>query len=137
MKVETQGTKIVFSFDGCDAITFDATKAHPNMAQHAQMHGWEARIRDNAAISRKQKDGTVITVTEAMRRAAVEEMVNHYESGADQWNLRASRAPVQNPVFLDIAARRGCTYAEAEAWYSGNLMAEMQKLIDAENAAKA
>ncbi len=135
MKVETQGTKIIFTFgEDVPSITFDSERAHEKMRSAAMMHGWEARIRDNAAISRKQKDGSVINVTEAMRAAAVQEMVEHYHSGVDQWNLRTSRIAPQNPVFLDIAAKRGCTYAEAEAWYSTNLVAEMQKLIDAEKA---
>jgi len=92
------------------------------------------RLGDNAAIARKDKNGTIINVTEAMRREAVAELGDYYQNGATEWNLKGTRKAPENPVFLDIAAKRNCSYAEAEAWYSANMIAEMQKLIDAERA---
>lgn len=107
---------ITFAFDGLEAVTFDATKAAANMQSYAEMHGWEQRLRDNAAINRKQKDGSVITVTEAMRRDAVLELVTHYESGATEWNVKGgTRASVQNAAILALANALQITYTEAEA----------------------
>ena len=116
MKKSHTGTTITFTFDGLAPIVFDTTKAHANVVAHATMHGFEARIGDAAALSRKQKDGTVVTITEAMRRAEVEAMVAHYESGVDQWELRARREPAQNAAILALATAQGKTYAEIEAW---------------------
>ena len=137
MKRSINGNILTFTFDkaadGTELapVTFDATKAAAANRAYAEMHGWQARIGDNAAISRKQKDGSVIVVTEAMRRDAVEEMVAHYESGADGWDMRGgARVVPPNPAFVKIAEMRGCTYAEAQAWYNEKLIAEMQAMID-------
>lgn len=108
--------QITFAFEGLDSITFDANKCAANLRAHAEMHGWEQRLRDNAAINRKQKDGSVITVTEAMRREAVLELVTHYEGGATEWNVKGgTRAPVQNAAILALANALQITYTEAEA----------------------
>ena len=105
---------------------FDATKAHADMRAYAEMHGWQARIGDNAAIQKTESNG--YKVTESMRRDAVLEMVNHYEGGTTQWNLRAAgaRAPAQNPVILAIAAKRGCSYADAERFLQEQFLSDIQ-----------
>ena len=124
MKCKPEGKKLVFTFDGLASIVFDAEQATVNR-QDAEMHGFEQKIRDNAAISRKQKDGTVIDVTEAMRRDAVQEMVTHLTTST-AWNMvKAQRAAPQNPTILAIANKRDCTYAEAEAWIAEKMLAEM------------
>jgi hypothetical protein len=134
MKVVHNGTTLTFTFDGEEPLVFDSTKAHANMTTAATMHGWDARLRDTAAIPRKQADGSVITVTEKMRRDSVKTLIDHYESGIDQWALRAPgapRAPVQNAAIAALAAAMGKTYAEAEAHIATALVAEMQAKIDA------
>lgn len=127
MKVNTTGTTITFTFDGLDAITFDAAKASPEMRLHAEMDRWQNRLRDNAAIPRKTKPGApVITITEQMRRDAVAELVTHYESGATEWNIGGrTRAAPQNPTILAIATRLGVSYAEAEAEVAKRMLDEM------------
>lgn len=127
MKVKTEGKTIVFTFDGdVPSISFDAASAAPAMREYAEMHGWEQRLRDNAAIARKQKDGSIITVTEAMRHAAVKELTDHYACGATEWNLGGrTRATPQNPTILAIAAKRACTYVEAEAWLAETVLADL------------
>lgn len=128
MKCTTNAHSITFTFGegetALPSITFDADACQA-LHDAAMMHGFEQKIRDNAAIARKQKDGTVITVTEAMRRAAVEEMVNHLHGNAT-WNMKVSqRVAPQNPTILAIAAKRGCTYAEAEAHIAATMLAEL------------
>ena len=124
MKCKPEGKTLVFTFEGLDPIVFDSRKATVSM-EDAMMHGFEQKIRDNAAISRKQKDGTVIDVTEAMRRDAVQEMIAHLTTST-AWNMvKAQRAAPQNPTILAIANKRGCTYAEAEAWIAEKMLAEM------------
>lgn len=127
MKKAINGTAVHFTFDdGLAPIVFESTKASNAARDHAEMHGWQARIGDMAALSRKQKDGTVITITEAMRREAILEGVTHYESGAEAWEMRGgSRAAPQNPVFLAIAAKRGITYEEAMAAVQAEMLGEL------------
>lgn len=122
----TSAVSITFTFDGLAPVVFDASKAAAPMRHHAEMHGWQARIGDNAAIARKAADGSIINVTEQMRRDAVVELVEHYESASEQWAIRASASVKQNPHIAAIAAKRGCTYAEAEAWFNEKLMAELE-----------
>jgi maltose/moltooligosaccharide transporter len=52
-----------------------------------------------------------------MRRDAIVEMATHYESGATDWNLKASavRAPKQDATILAIAAKLGITYEQEQA----------------------
>lgn len=118
---------VTFTFDGGLApITFTAANASAEMEAHALLHGWMARIGDSAAISRKQKDGGVISVTEEMRRAEIEAMVKYYESGTTQWEMRSTqRAAAQNPTILAIAAKMGVTYAEAEAEVANRMLNDM------------
>lgn len=116
---------ITFSFDNLAAVTFDAGKCSERVQDHAMQHGFLARIGDNAAISRKQKDGTVLDVTEEMRRNAVLELVNHYESGTEEWNLKTARGPVENQTIRAIAEKLGITYQEAEAHIAEKMLAEL------------
>ena len=116
--------QIVFTFDELPTVTLDVTKVSDDVLEHAQYHGLQARIGDNAAIARKQGD-TIITVTEAMRRDAVLELVGHYESGTADWSIKGTRAAPQNPTILAIAAKRGCTYVEAEAFLAAQFLEEL------------
>ncbi len=112
MKRKIDGGKLVFTFDnGLESITFDSSKASTTCKEHAHMHGWSARIGDGAALSRKQKDGTVIDITEQMRRDEIQRLVSHYESGTEAWDLKAQQS--QNPLILALAAQMGVDYAEA------------------------
>ena len=128
MKCNRNGNTLVFTFDaasGKPALIFDSEKC-PNLTVDAAMHGYEQKIRDNAAIAREQKDGSVIDVTEAMRHDAISEMIAHLETNTT-WNIKAGpRAAPQNPTILAIAAQMGCTYAEAEAEIARRFMAEMK-----------
>jgi primosomal protein N' len=114
-----------FTFDGAPDLVFDPAKAHAAVREQAQMHGWLQRLGDAGAIDREQKDGTVLKVTDAMRRERIAALVAHYESGTDQWNLRAPAAPRLNPQITALAAALGKTYAEAEAWLADKITAEI------------
>lgn len=129
MKKAIEGTKITFTFDGHVPVTFDAMLATQAMRERAMVHGFAARIGDNAAIQKSADNG--FTVTEAMRRDAVLELVAHYEGGAETWETKARKAASINPAITKIAELRKCTYAEAQAWFNEKLIAEMQGMIDA------
>ena len=118
---------IEFKFDGGLApVVFDPAKASAANRDYAVLHGFAARLGDNAAVPKSKENN--FTVTEAMRRDAVLELVNHYESGAEAWNIKAtsgSRATAQNQVILQIAAKLGITYEAAQAKVAEQFLADM------------
>lgn len=116
-----------FTFDGLEPLRFAVEKMSPENEQAMLGHGVLARLGDMAAIPRKAKDGSVVTVTEAMRRAEIEAGIAHYESGTTAWEMKgAQRAAPQNPTILAIAAKRGGTYAEAEAFLAAQFLESME-----------
>lgn len=107
--ISTVTQTVTFTFDGCEAVTLKMADVTPENATYAMLHGFAARIGDNAAIQKSAENN--FTVTEAMRRAAVVELVNHYTSGSVEWNLKAAeRKAPQNPLWLRLAQARGVAY---------------------------
>ena len=121
---ETSRT-ITWTFDGgLEPVVFDPAKASAENRAYSELHGFAARIGDNAAITKSEKNGFI--VTEAMRRAAILEMAKHYASGSTQWNMKASaHQPVQNATIAAIAAKLGVTYEEAQAKVAAQFLAEL------------
>lgn len=129
MKKAISGLFVTFTFgDGLAPVVFDAAKAGATNRAYAEMHGWQARIGDNAAIARKAADGSIITVTEQMRREAVAELVEFYHAGGEVWETRATRKAVQNPTWLALAAKRGVSYDVVAAEKAAADLAELQAL---------
>lgn len=127
MKKVIGKSTITFSFEGLESVIFDTEKVSAENRNYAALHGFAARIGDHAAITRSAENG--FTVTEAMRRAAVLEMVEHFQSGTTDWNLRvAVRKPVFNPAIQAIADKLGKSYEEALAWYNAKLLAELESM---------
>jgi len=127
--IDVKTATITFTFDnphglvGLEPVVFDTTKCAESVREYAELHGFMARVGDNAAIARKDAGGTV---TEAMRREAVLELVNYYEGGADKWEITGrTRAPTQNATILKIAAAMNITYAEAEAEVQRRMLDEI------------
>lgn len=130
MKLKTlTAACISFSFDGLEDVVFDPTKASAACNEYARLMGFQARLRDTAALSRKQKDGTIVTITEEMRRNEVIALRDHLESGGE-WEMRA-RAAI-DPLVAQLAAKLGRPYAEVLAERQAKMRAEMQAMLDAE-----
>jgi hypothetical protein len=125
MKKSINGTQITFAFEGLAPVVFDAAKVSEANRAYAIMHGFQARIGDNAAIQKSAENG--YRVTEQMRREAVLEMVGHYEDRAQtNWNLRVgTRTAKQSPAILALATKLGKTYEEAQAWFVAKLEEEL------------
>lgn len=123
--IDTVTRRVTFTFDGLEPVTFDATKVSGENQTYATLHGFAARIGDNAALTKTAENN--FTVTESMRREAVLELVNHYESGTTDWNtrVRQPRAAPLNPAILALAEKLGKTYEEAQAWFQAKLLAEL------------
>lgn len=122
--IDTTARTITFSFDGgLEPVVFHPDNAGQQAREYAVLHGFSARIGDNAAI--QKSEANAFRVTEDMRRAAVLELVNHYNAGGN-WELaRAAKAPAQNPVIAQIAAKLGISYEAAQAKVAEQFLADM------------
>ena len=131
--INTAARTVTFTFDGELApVVLDTAVVTQANRDYAMLHGFAARIGDNAAIQKSAENG--YKVTEDMRREAVLELVNHYASGSTEWNVKAkAKAAPMNPHILAIAQKRNCTYEEAMAWFSAKLQAEMDAELNAGN----
>ena len=122
--INTAAQTVTFAFEGCSSVTLAMSQVSAANATYAMLHGFAARIGDNAAIQKSAENGFV--VTEAMRREAVLVLVTHYTSGSVEWNTKvAERKAPQNPTILAIAAKLGISYVEAEAEIQRRMLAEL------------
>ena len=113
--INTINQSVTFTFEGLESVTLSMSQVTPANATYAMLHGFAARIGDNAAITKSAENN--FNVTETMRREAVLEMINHYASPSTDWNMKQSaKAPKQNAAIAGIAAARGLTYEQAEVW---------------------
>ena len=127
--INTAAQSVTFTFDGLAPVTLAMKDVSPANAAYATLHGFAARIGDNAAIAKSAENS--FTVTEAMRRAEVEKMVAFYANAANvDWNVRVAgpKAAPMNPAITAIAQKLGKTYEEAMAWYNTKLMAELEAM---------
>lgn len=123
MKCTRTGSTLTFTFsDSTPSIYFYADDATVSR-NDAMMHGFEQKIRDNAAIAKSADNG--YTITEAMRAAAIQQMVTHLTTSTE-WNMRKSATVKENPVFRAIASKLGITYEEAMAKVQQQFLDEMK-----------
>ena len=123
MKCTRTGSTLTFTFsDSTPSIYFNAENATVSR-NDAMMHGFEQKIRDNAAIAKSADNG--YTITEAMRAAAIQQMVTHLTTSTD-WNMRKSATVKENPVFRAIASKLGISYEEAMAKVQQQFLDEMK-----------
>lgn len=114
--IDTTAQTVTFTFEGLDPVTLAMSAVSPANATYAMLHGFAARIGDNAAIQKSEANN--YTVTETMRRDAVLELVEHYASGSADWNVRqaGARTPKQDPRILAKAVAKGMTYEQYVDW---------------------
>lgn len=69
---------------------FSMEKAHSANVAYAALHGFKQRLVDNTAISKTNPDGTIrsAAIMAKLREEALLEMIQHYESGTERWNVR-------------------------------------------------
>ena len=125
--INTAGQSVTFTFEGLAPVTLSMADVTPANATYAMLHGFAARIGDNAAIQKSAENN--FTVTETMRREAVLELVTHYTSGSTDWNLKTSeRKAPQNPLWLRLAQARGVSYEVVAAEKVAADLAELAAL---------
>lgn len=70
---------------GNQEVTFHPDMVNQDLRARAELHGWKQRISDKAALSRDPKTGK--SATPEQKFAAVKAIIDHYESGADKWEM--------------------------------------------------
>lgn len=88
--VNTDGT-LTFIVKDAGSFVFDPTKASVECTSRATIHGWIQRISDGGALSRDPTTGA--SATPEMKLARMRAIADHYQSGATEWALKATRAP--------------------------------------------
>lgn len=88
-----------------EPLTFDPSKASDPCRAKAAEHGWEQRLGDAAAMSKDTKTGLPASVED--KRNAVKALIDHYEGGSVEWNLRG-RQPIDEDKLLEmLLAKKG------------------------------
>jgi len=129
MKNVMTGNLVKWTFDdGVPSLVFDCTKASGANRAQALVYGFNVRLTRMAALPRSDKDGNVKVITEKMRYDEVAAGITHYESGTDQWEMRAVRAIEQYPTWAAIALKRGVEYSVIAAEKAAADLAELEAM---------
>ena len=122
--IDITSGQITFSFEDTlhSKIVFDPARVCAANRRMAMLMGFGHRIGDMAANLK----------TEDARVKAIQAGVDHYHGAdcaewisEDAWNMRAGAKTPQNAVIAAVAAKRGVTYAEAEAMVAAQFLADL------------
>ena len=124
--IDAAKNEITFKVIGNGAVhIFHMDRVHASNVAYAALHGMKQRLVDNTAISKTDANGAIRSATEMarLREAALLEMIRHYESGIDRWNVRepGKGGGAKKPVFdtelviRAAVALTGKEYAEIRA----------------------
>jgi hypothetical protein len=93
--------RIKFAVRGAGERVFDPRLASTECKHFAQMPGFTQRVSDGGALSRNPDTG--LPATPQDKWAKMNRIMDHYESGATIWEMRAA-ARVQDDAALGVAA---------------------------------
>lgn len=111
--VEQTETGIAVNVLGAGSVTFDPTKAHQSNRIHAEFHGWKQRLADAAAMSRDDETGK--PASPADKLAAIQALIEHYESGSAEWSRVGGGGGGKSLTIEAIARVKNLTYEEAQS----------------------
>lgn len=74
-----------------EPVVLDMTKVSTANTRWAAVHGFKRRVADGAALERNKATG--LSASWADKRAEMQAIVDHLESGTDQWRLASERGP--------------------------------------------
>lgn len=98
------GKKVItFNVLGAGKLAFHPDRASEQCRNDAEDNGWIQRIVDKAAIGRDPQTGK--SATPEQKLAAMRAIVEHYESGTEQWSMvREGSGEVQAGLTLQAIA---------------------------------
>lgn len=114
--------------DGGEALVLDMSKVHPAIIARAALVGMaQVRIVDAAAVGAADKDGTIRTPAErmALKRQRMAALIAHYESGSDQWSIRATGGTSAPDVGITMEA-----VSNVMGWAMSDTAAKLDKLAE-------
>jgi hypothetical protein len=78
--------QLVFNVTGVGSVTLHAERLSPEVMAYAALHGLKQRISDAAALSRDDTTGKPAMPAEKL--AAMQQLVDFYETGTKDWNRK-------------------------------------------------
>lgn len=119
-----------FTAVGAGHRDLDLRKVSDTVARQFQLHGATQRVSDRAAISRDETTGRPATPEEKL--AAMAALIDHYESGTEQWGMRISGERTIDGGLLKqalLAMYEGRKTAEQISAHLKTLSATQQKQL--------
>lgn len=110
---------VKFNIKGMDPLMLDLSKVHPEIVKRAALVGMaQVRIVDKAAIGMTDDEGNIIEEDERleMKRSRMAELIEHYHSGTDQWNMAGTGQGSRSITIEAIARIKDVSYDEAKAY---------------------
>jgi hypothetical protein len=128
---------IRFNVLGVGELRLDMEKLDAAIIHRAAIHGMIQRISDAAAISRNPETGAPATAEKKF--AAMQRLVNHYESGTSEWSCRPQAGEGQSGGLLFRAlcqmSEGTRTPEEIREWMKGKTKAQLAALRASERVA--
>lgn len=97
-------------------IPFDLSRVYQAHHGRATVHGWGQRLPDAAAIGLTDDDGNIIPKAErtAMKADKIGKLVDHYESGTQDWSRKGDGTGTRRSLVIEALARvKNETYESA------------------------
>lgn len=90
-----EGQLVKFAVKGAGDLVLDLAKVNSANRARAELHGFVQRISDAAAMARDSKTGA--SATPQQKFEAMKRLVEHYESGSEEWSPARSTEGVGRP----------------------------------------
>lgn len=132
---------ITFKVVGAGQTTLNLSLVSQSNRDKAMIHGIIQRVSDAAALSREIVNGVEQKATPANKLAAMEELVQHYASGTEEWSRKrvgGVRVSTDEKLLLDALVRMYPTKTREalQSWLKARTEVERQGLM-AEERVKA
>lgn len=114
--------------DGGEPLVLDMNKVHASIVARAALVGMaQVRIVDAAAVSATDKEGNIRSNAErmALKRARMAALIAHYESGSDQWTIRAAGGGSAPDIGITMEA-----IANVVGWSMSDTAARLDRLAE-------
>ena len=128
ISITHEGDALTFAVRDAGTLTLNLSRVSAAVRAMATIHGFKQRIADAAAIPRDTATGK--PASPADKFAAMRALVEHYESGSEEWSIRKSGGGGQSTGLLRRAMaaflidRHAMSEADArkraDAWMEAN-----------------
>jgi hypothetical protein len=106
-------------------IVFHVNRVAQAHHVNAEYHGWVQRIRDKAAGKGPDE-----------AQALLQGVVDHYESGTAEWDMRPTRGPgLEDMLIAALVALKGKSEAVVRAYVEGKSAAVQRKIAAQQDVA--